>query len=393
MTNENTMSELLDAYDVKKINKGDILEGTVIDVNEKEVNVNINYAFDGVITRSELTSDDKNPLDVVKEGDKFKVLVLSPNDGEGSVILSRRRVVEREERAKFNEELKADKLKVEEAFKSGENIVVNVKEEVKGGVVSYFGKVRVFIPGSLLSRQKVKFSNYVGKDLEVRITELDFKNNKVVASRKVIEEEIAKAEQEKVWDSLVEGEKVTGVVRNTTKFGAFVEIGNGVQGLVHINDLAWERVKRVEDVVKTGDEVEVFVASLDKDANRISLVLKDNAQEPWTLHGDSIKIGDVLEGKVTKLKSFGAFVEVFPGVEGLVHISEISDDNIAKAEEVLKQGQKVKVKVLDINKDDRKLSLSIKEATEKSKEYKEFVNNEEDVTLGEVFGNLKDMFN
>lgn len=391
MTNENSMSQLLDAYDVKTISRGDVIEGTVIDVNEKEVKVNINYAFDGVITRGELTKDEVNPLDVVKEGDKINVLVLSPNDGEGYVLLSRRRVVEKEERAKFNEELKKDKEKVSEAFKNGTNLTVEVKDEIKGGVAAYFGKVRVFIPGSLLSREKVKFKDFVGKDLELRITELDFKNNKIVGSRKAIEEEIFQKEQEEIWNSLVEGEKRKGVVKNTTKFGAFVDIG-GVQGLVHINDLAWERVKRVEDIVKTGDEVEVLVASVDRDANRISLVLKEKSNEPWTLHGDSIKSGDVLDGKVVKLKAFGAFVEVFPGIQGLVHLSEITDENIAKPEEVLNVGQKVKVKVLDINKEDRKLSLSIKEATEKSKEYQEFLNNEDDVTLGEVFGNLKDMF-
>ncbi len=378
MTNENTMDQLLGSYDVKRINKGDILEGRVIDVNDKEVTMDIKYAFDGIITREELTVDDKNPLEVVKPNDEFKVVVLSPNDGEGFVKLSRKRAL-----------LKEEKEEIRNAFNNGTIIKVKVKEEVKGGLVAEYGSVRVFIPASLVSRERIDIKTVVGKELEVKIIELDFNNNKVVASRRVIEEESYEKNQKSLWAEIKSGEKRKGVVKNIVKFGAFVDIG-GVQGLVHINDLAWERVKRVEDVVSVGDEVEVYVGNVDLENRRLSLILKDVNKEPWTLHGDSMKIGDTLEGTVVRLTSFGAFVEVFKGVEGLVHISEITDENIAKSEDVLKINQKVKVKVLNVDKGAKKLALSIKDAAEKSAEYLKYVNNEDDgVSLGDLF---KDLF-
>lgn len=378
MTNENTMGQLLDSYDVKRINKGDILDGRVIDVNDKEVTVDIKYAFDGIISREELTADDKNPLDIIKPGDEFKVVVLSPNDGEGFVKLSRKRAL-----------LKEEKEEIRNAFNNGTVIKVKVKEEVKGGLVAEYGSVRVFIPASLVSRERIDIKEVVGKELEVKIIELDFNNNKVVASRRVIEEEAYQENQKALWAEIKSGEKRKGVVKNIVKFGAFVDIG-GVQGLVHINDLAWERVKRVEDVVSVGDEVEVYVGNVDLENRKLSLILKDVNKEPWNVHGDSMKIGDTLEGTVVRLTSFGAFVEVFKGIEGLVHISEITDENIAKPEDVLKLNQKVKVKVLNIDKSAKRLALSIKDATEKSAEYLEYVDNEDEgVSLGDLF---KDLF-
>lgn len=376
-TNMNSMSEFLNDYDVKRIREGEILDGKVIEVNDKEVIVNINYAFDGVVSKEELTYEGTNPEEVVTKGDEFKVYVLSPNDGEGYVLLSRVKALAVTER----EELK-------KAFKSGELINVNVKEAVKGGVVAYYGGVRVFIPGYQLGRERVESSAVVGKTLEVKLIELDLRNRKVVASRRVIEEEQYQIEKKKMWASINEGEKRTGVVTKIAKFGAFVDIG-GVQGLVHINDLAWGRVKRVEDVVKVGDQVEVFVGEVDREKERLALVLKDVNSEPWKVHGSSIKDGAVMEGKVVRLTNFGAFVEVLPGVEGLVHITEITDENIAKASDVLTVGQNVKVKVLSVNKEDKKLSLSIKEAVERNKEYMKYNDSEEGLSLGDLFKDLK----
>ena len=378
MTNENTMNELLDSYDVKRINKGDILQGRVIDVNDKEVTVDIKYAFDGIIEREELTADDENPLEVVKIGDEFKVVVLSPNDGEGFVKLSRKRALLKEER----EEIK-------DAFENDKKIKVKVKEEIKGGLIAQYGSVRVFIPASLTSRERIDIKTLVGKELEVKIIELDFNNNKVVASRKIIEEETFEKTQKALWSQIKNGEKRKGIVKNIVKYGAFVDIG-GIQGLIHINDLAWERVKRVEDVVSVGDEIEVYVGNVDPKNRKLSLILKDVNKEPWSLHADSIKIGDTLEGTVVKFTSFGAFVELFKGVEGLVHISEITDENITKPEDILKMNQKVKVKVLNIDKENKKLALSIKDAVEKSEEYLKYMDNEDDgVSLGDLF---KDLF-
>lgn len=379
MENEtmNSMENFLDNYDVKRIKTGDILKGTVIEVNDKEVSVNINYAFDGLITKEELTNDDVNPMEVVKPGDEMDVYVISPNDGEGYVLLSRTRALELTE-----------KEDIKKAFDNGENVAVKVKEAVKGGVVAYYGNIRVFIPGSQISRERVESSEVVGKTLEVKIIELDFRNRKVVASRKVIEEAEYEKNKKAIWASLKSGEKRSGIVVKTVKFGAFVDLG-GVQGLIHINDLAWERVKHVEDVVKPGDKVEVFIGNVDREQERLSLVLKDVEKEPWKVYGSLLKEGEVIEGTVTRTTNFGAFVEVKPGVEGLVHITEITDDNIAKASDVLSSGQKVKVKVMSVDTEAKKLSLSIKDADEKSKEYMQYNDNEEGETLADLFKDFK----
>ena len=375
---KDSMKDLLKEFDVKRIKSGDILKGQVIDVNDKEVAVNINYAFDGVISREELTNDDKSPLEVVQKGDSIDVYVISPNDGEGYVQLSRVRALQITE-----------KEEIKKAFESGETIKVRVKEEVKGGVVAYYGSIRVFIPGSQLSRERVDFKNFIGKELEVKLIELDMRNRKVVASRRVIEEEQYQVEKKALWNNLKEGEKREGTVKKILKVGAIVDIG-GITGLVHINDLSWERVKRVEDIVNVGDKVTVFVGNIDAENERVSLILKDVNQEPWKVYGDNIKVGEVIEGTVAKLVSFGAFVEIYSGIEGLVHINEITDENIAKASDVLTVGQKVKVKVLDVNKNDRKISLSIKDAIERSNEYLQYNDSDEEVTLGDLFKGLFD---
>ena len=374
--NENSMGDLLKEFDVKRINSGDILKGQVIDVNEKEVAVNINYAFDGVIAKEELVIGDISPVDVVKPGDILDVYVISPNDGEGYVQLSRLRALQITEK----EDLK-------KAFDKEETIKVVVKEEVKGGLVAYYGSIRVFIPASLASRERIDLKTLLGKEIEVRLTELDLRNRKVVASRRILEEEAYNAKKKELWKNVKSGEKREGTVKKIIKAGAIVDIG-GITGLIHINDLAWERVKRVEDVVSEGDKVTVFVGDVDAEHERVSLILKDVDKEPWKVHADSIKAGDVLEGKVVKFMSFGAFVELFPGVEGLVHINEITDENIAKPSEVLEVGQMVKVKVLDVNKENKRISLSIKDAVERSNEYLQYNDNDGDVTLGDLFSGL-----
>ncbi|MCI6690889.1 MAG: 30S ribosomal protein S1 [Clostridium sp.] len=374
---EGTMGDLLKDFDVKRIRTGDILDGEVIDVNDKEVMVNINYAFDGVIEKNELTNIDKDPREVVNIGDKIKVYVLSPNDGEGYVQLSRIKALEITER----EDIKR-------AFDNEEVIKVYVKEEVKGGLVAYYGNIRVFIPASLASRERINLADLIGKELEVKIIELDFKSRKIVASRRIIEDEIFENNKKEVWKSIKSGEKRTGIVKKIIKAGALVDIG-GITGLIHLNDLSWGRVNRAEDVVKVGDEVEVFVGEVDAKNERIALILKDINEDPWTKNGENLKLGDVLEGKVVNLLNFGAFVELFPGVEGLVHINEITEENIAKPSDVLKLGQKVKVKVLDVNKENKKISLTIKDAEEKSKEYLQYNDSDEGISLGDLF---KDLF-
>ena len=371
MANEeklSSMDELLKDYDVKRLNRGDILKGTAIEVNDKEVFVNINYAFDGLIIRDEVSIDEKDPREVVAVGDEIEVYVISPNDGDGYVELSLKRA----------EQIK-EKENIKEAFKSQTTISVKVKEEIKGGLLAYYGNLRVFIPGSLASRERINLSTLVGEKIEVKITELDLNSNKIIASRKVLEEEEYNKNKKAIWDSLNEGEKKSGIVKKLVKFGAFVDIG-GVEGLIHLSDLSWERVNKPEEVVKEGDKVEVFIGSVDKEKERLSLILKDIAKEPWSLHELDIKEGKIIEGKVVRLTSFGAFIEVFEGVEGLVHITEITDENIAKPSEILEIGQKVKVKVISFDKENKKIALSIKDAVESNKDYLNYIDNEEDGT-------------
>lgn len=376
---ETGMKELLVDYDVKRINEGDILKGKVIEVNEKEVTVNINYAFDGVITKEELTREDVSPLEIVKKDDEIDVYVISPNDGEGYVVLSRVRALEITE-----------KVELENAFNNKEIITIKIKEVVKGGIVGYYGSTRVFIPGSQVSRERIELETLVGKPLDVKIIELDFKDRKLVASRRIIEMEQYNKDRKAAWASIESGQKKSGIVTGIAKFGAFVDIG-GVEGLIHITDLAWERVNRVEDIVNVGDKVEVFVGTIDVEKQRLSLILKAVDQEPWKVHGETIKEGDIFEGKVVRLVSFGAFVQILPGIEGLVHISQITEDHIAKPEDVLKEGQSIKVKVLNIDKDNKKLSLSIKDVVESSSEYLQYNDNDNEVgtNLGDLLKNLK----
>lgn len=381
MSNEEqevSMKDFLESYDVKKISAGQILNGTVIEVTDKDASVNINYAFDGLISKAEISVDDKDPRDVLKSGDSIKVYVLSPNDGEGYVELSLVRAMEAEEREN-----------IKEAYKENKTISVKVKEAVKGGVVAYYGNIRIFIPGSLASRKRIELDTLVNTELEIKITELDLRNNKIVGSRRVIEEAEYEKNQKTLWNTLVSGEKKEGTVTKLVKFGAFVDIG-GVEGLIHLSDLSWKRVNKPEEVVKEGDKVQVFIGSVDKEKRRLSLILKDVEQEPWTVHSKDLKEGDVVTGKVCRLTSFGAFVELFDGVEGLVHITEITDDNIAKASDVLNVGDEVKVKVLSINKEDKKIALSIKDAVETDKEYMQYVDAEEEGTsLGDFLKGFK----
>lgn len=372
------MEELLKEYDVKRLNRGDIIKGKVIEVNDKEASVNINYAFDGIISKEEISVEEKDPRDVLKEGDEIDVYVISPNDGEGYVQLSLIKALEITE-----------KENIEKAYKEQTNVTVKVKEEIKGGLIAYYNTVRVFIPGSLASRERIELSTLVGKEIEVRITELDFRNNKVVGSRKAIEEEVYNKNKKAIWNSLKEGEKRNGVVKKLVKYGAFVDIG-GVEGLIHLSDLSWERVNRPEEVVKEGDNVEVFIGTVDKEKERLSLILKDIEKEPWTVHAGEIKEGDILEGKVVRFMSFGAFVELFDGIEGLVHITEITDENIAKPSDVLELNKKVKVKVLNIDRENKKIALSIKDAVESDKEYLNYVDNDEEGTsLADLFKDFK----
>ena len=363
-----------------KINSGDIVLGTVISVNEEEVHVNIGYMTDGVITKEEISNEKEiNPIDVVKVDDEIFVYIMKVNDGEGSVLLSKKR---------------ADNIKVWDEFKEclddNKTLEVTVSDIVKGGATAYIKGVRAFIPASQMSDAYIEnLQDFKGKTLEVKIIELDLEKKNIVLSRKVIEKLENEVKKDIVWNELKKGEKRTGVVTRLAKFGAFVDLG-GIDGLIHVSDLSWKRVQDPSEIVSVGQEVEVKVLDFDKEKGRISLGFKGEEGNPWNNISSKYKTNDIVDGTVVKLMDFGAFVQLSSGVEGLVHISEISEERITNISDVLKAGDAVKVKIGDINEKDRRISLSIKEAADKGfGDLEKFNQKEEGVTLGDLF---KDKF-
>ena len=386
MTTDNreevSMNDLMDKIDesMVHINSGDIVKGTVISVNESEVLVNIGFMTDGVIPKEEISNEKEiNPADVVKVDDEIFVYIIKVNDGEGNVLLSKKR---------------ADNVKVWDKFQEilaeNKTLEVTVSEIVKGGATAYIDGVRAFIPASQMSNAYVEnLQDFKGKTLEVKIIELDKENKKVVLSRKVIEQAESEVKKNIVWNELKKGEKRKGVVTRLAKFGAFVDLG-GIDGLIHVSDLSWKRVLDPSEVVAVGDEVEVYVLDFDKVKGRISLGLKDVEGNPWNNISNKYHTNDIVEGTVVKLMEFGAFVQLQAGIEGLVHLSEISEDRIAKVSDVLKVGDVVKVKIGEINEKDKRISLSIKEASDKGfGDLAKYNEEEQGVTLGDLW---KDKF-
>lgn len=356
----NSMKEFMEDIEssMKSIRRGEIVKGKIISVTEKGAIVNIGYMSDGILSKGEVVENEEdNLMDVLKENEEIYVYVLDMNDGEGNVILSKKA---------------ADKIKswdeLEKIFEEKADIETTVKEVVKGGVVTYIKGIRAFIPASQLSLSYVEdLKSFVGKTLTVKVIEFNKDKEKVVLSRKVIEKVEAENKKQQLLNSLKPGEKRSGVVSRLAKFGAFVDLG-GVDGLIHVSELSWKRVNNPADVVSVGDKVEVYILSVDKESNKIALALKDVNENPWKSIGDKFKIGDVVDGEVSKLASFGAFVGIQPGVEGLVHISEISEERIVKPSDVLNLGDRVRVKILDIDNKENRISLSIKDAIERPKE-------------------------
>ncbi|MCI5636553.1 MAG: 30S ribosomal protein S1 [Sarcina ventriculi] len=378
MDKEMTMEELMSDFELKNFHKGEIVKGKVVSVKNDEIVVNIGHFADGIIPKNEISNDDEFDINSLSIDDIIYVMVLSGDDGDGNVLLSKKR---------------ADKEKtienIERSFEENKLISVKVKEVIKGGLSCDANGVKVFMPASQCSIRRIEnFNTLLGKSLDVKVIEFEKRNNKIVVSRRVVEETLAKEEKERIWNSIKSGEKRQGVVTKLVKFGAFVDIG-GVNGLIHLNDMSWSRVNKPEDVVSVGDNVEVFVQEVDKSKGRISLSLKDILQNPWDNIKTKYKVNDVLDGVVSKFIKVGAFVEIEPGVEGFVHISEITDENISKPSDALEIGKKVKVKILDINSDENKIALSIKDAIEKSKEYMQYNDENEGFCLGELFKDFK----
>ncbi len=353
-TSEAGESSFAEAFEktLVRIRNGQIITGSVVQIVDGEVCVNIGYKSDGFIPRNEFSSDpDVNPADVVKVGDPIEVEVLKVNDGEGNVLLSRKSV----EGKKYWEELVVqaeDPTKVFEA---------EGKEVVKGGLIATINGVRAFVPASHVSTKYVEnLSDFVGKPMRLSVIEVDKARKRIVASQKNVLLAEAEAEKKAKWASLTVGDKVKGIVRRLADFGAFVDIG-GIDGLVHVTDVAWGRVKHPSDVLKIGQEIEVLILNVDAEKERVSLGYKQLQPKPWTQAADKYPVGSIVEGKVVRIVPFGAFVALEPTIDGLIHISQVSERRIEKVEDALNVGDVVRCKVLDVNPEAKRISLSRKE--------------------------------
>lgn len=383
MTNDNSnyesMESMMDEIEksMKVLRRGDIVEGTIISVNEKEVLVNVGSSSDGIVSLEELDDDVVNPLEIYNEGDKISVFVIKEDDGEGNIILSKKR---------------ADYERVWDEFEESKNgnltFKVKVKEVVKGGVIAMIKGVRGFIPASQLSLNYVEdLEEFLGETLEVQAIEFDAEKQKVVLSAKSVYAKEREVKSKYLFDSMTEGQIYKGEVTRLADFGAFVDIG-GADGLVHISELSWKRIKHPSEVVKVGDLVEVTVLNVDKESKKISLRLNDVQDNPWDNISEYHQVNDVSKGVVKKLATFGAFVELESGVEGLLHISEISDEHISKPADVLSIGQEIEVMIVGIDEAKKNISLSMKALSgEEGIDVSEYLEEEEshDTTIGSLF--------
>lgn len=366
-----------------------IISGKVVQIGTDEVLVDIGYKSEGRIPLNEMgLKPNQEPKDAFALEQDIDVWVLKVDDAEGNVVLSKRRADAQKAWAEL-----------EQLYAEGKPITAEVTQVVKGGLLVDLG-VRGFIPASHVSRNYVDdLEKYVGQTLELKIIELDRQKNNVVLSRKdLLEEEYQKAKEE-IFNTLEEGSVVDGVVRRITDFGAFVDIGGGVEGLLHVSEMAHSRVKHPSDVVSEGDQVKVMVLGLDKEAERISLGLKQTLPDPWDTIEERYQVGDKVSGIVTRTVDFGAFVKLEDGVEGLIHISQLAHRHVAKTDEVVKSGDEVEAKVISLDPEARRIGLSIRELEPKpevKKEVKKMEKVEEKpeeeeqltTTLGDMFGDL-----
>ena len=343
--------ELIPDYDstFPEINEGQVVHGTVVRVDKDEVLVDIGYKSEGVIPVSELSiRRSVNPADEVSLGDEIDALVLTKEDAEGRLILSKKRA--RFELAWKNIELAAE---------SGEPVNGRVIEVVKGGLILDLG-VRGFLPASLVDIRRVQdLDEFLGQELRAKVIELNRSRNNVVLSRRAVLEEERKEQRQTILDKLQPGDVVEGQISNIVDFGAFVDL-DGMDGLIHISELSWSHVNHPSEVLEIGQTVEVKVLDIDRDRQRISLGLKQTQSDPWQQVIENYHENDVVEGRVTKVVTFGAFVEILPGVEGLVHISELAQHHVENPREVVSQGQPVNVKIIEVDGERRRLSLSLK---------------------------------
>lgn len=368
-----------DLNHAENLKVGDMIKGKVIKIEEKRALVDAGYKSEGILPISELSHLHVEQIaDVISEGDELELMVKKLNDEEQELVLSKKAV-----------DMEKAWSHLEDVYQKDETIEAEVKEVVKGGLVADVG-LRGFIPASHVETYYVDdFEDYVGKTLTLKIIELDREQNRVILSHRAVEEAEMEKKKQDLLQNLEPGQIVEGVVQRIASFGVFVDIG-GADGLVHISQLSHEHVEKASDVVNEGDKIKVKVLSVDRDTERISLSLKEALPGPWDGIEQKVKPGDVIEGTVKRLVNFGAFVEVFPGVEGLVHISQISSRHIGSPQEVLETGQTVKAKVLEVSEADKRISLSIREVEEEkdNQELQKFQqeNEEGSFQIGDIIG-------
>lgn len=333
---------------LKTIRTGEVVEGTVIDVKPDEIVLNIGYKSDGIIVRNEYTNTPNADLTtMVNVGDKMEAKVLKVNDGEGQVLLTYKRLAQE----------KGSK-RLEEAFENKEVLKAVVSQVMSGGLSVVVDETKVFIPASLVSDSYEKdLSKYAGQEIEFVISEFNPKRRRIIGDRKSLLVAAKKEKQEALLATLQEGQVVEGVVKNVTDFGAFIDLG-GIDGLLHISEMSWGRVEHPKKMFKVGDSIKVLVKEVN--GTKIALSLKFDETNPWLHAAEKYAVGNVVEGTVARMTDFGAFVELEPGIDALLHVSQIAKEHIEKPSDVLKIGEKIETKVVDFNADEKKISLSRK---------------------------------
>jgi 4-hydroxy-3-methylbut-2-enyl diphosphate reductase len=332
------------------LRSGTVAKGKIIGFTNTEIFIDLGYKSDGIIPAEEYSDDPDFKTTDLKVGEEIEVFVKRVNDGEGNVLLSKKAV---------------DSLKswdvIEEASEKKTELSVKVIDIVNGGAIAIYNGIRLFIPASQISDRYVKdLKEFLKQTLRVRIIDFNKQKKKIVASARIILEEEKQSKKTGIWSEIEVGKQYTGIVKSLMDFGAFVDIG-GVDGLVHISELSWKKIKHPSEVFKIGDQVDVFVLDFDKEKSRISLGYRKNTDNPWYNIEEKFKVGDTVRGTVARIVPFGAFIELSEGIDGLVHISQISDMRLNKVSDVLNVGQEVEAKVVELNAEAKKISLSIKE--------------------------------
>ncbi|MBQ9267588.1 MAG: 30S ribosomal protein S1 [Clostridia bacterium] len=336
---------------LKKLEEGTVVSGTIVDIVGDEIFVDLGYKADGIVPREEFSYADEKPADKYKVGDTIEAYILRMNDGRGNVLLSTKRLQTKQLREEF-----------ENSVKNDEPVKAKVTNVVNGGVIAETVGIKIFVPQTQLAKKVTDLTEYRGKTLDLKVIEYNPEKRKIVGSeRKLVNEAREKASNE-IWNNIEVGKEYDGTVKQLSDYGAFVDIG-GVDGLLHISEISWKQIKHPSEVIRVGQNIKVHVLSFDKENKKISLGYRKAEDNPWL--NVKYQVGDIVEAKVISMKPFGAFVELDDGLEGLVHISNITHTRIAKPQDALELGQVVRAKVVEVDLDKKRIELSIRELEEK----------------------------